>query len=505
MKQRVARALTKVCVTADFEIIRRINPSHNDTTEIRVACHRATGKRVVQKLVRLSSEKNVIRFMREVWLGIVCESPVTMTPVWFGLEQVVNPEKGSKDTYGIIATEFYENGSVWEFFNERNGCVTNTEKTTMAFDVYASMWLLEQLKVRHRDCKPMNYLVGPNHDVRLCDFGHAKVDNDALNSCNYATTVFAAPEGKNFRESPYGYKADVYSNCYVFGVIAGFIQTVHAITTRRWQEPLQRPLGNDFFQMSDDQLSQRQREFVEQCWSRDPRMRPSFSMIVDEFDSQEMWFPGSDPGTVKTHIANRKKQLGMLVAELRDGSSTTVLLAQLLACKRPWFEVMDMLGGSYTTEEKRLLALMMHHGVIFDRDDVVALQLDSDLPHPTTQRESQYFEACKAQVEGRTQDAIAIFTEGAKRGDIICLTQLGILLLSSPVESDQRKGERLLAIAAQKEDKKAAFHYGIHLWKMGNLELARHYLAVARGLGHPLARYAIPVIDFQANFERNSL
>ena len=506
MRQRVASALAKVCVTADFEKTRGMRPSHAPNTDILDVRHKATGKRVVLKLVKLGTELSVIRFMREVWLGIVCESPVTMTPVWFGLEQVQDDRSHHKTTYGIIATEFYDNGSVWEFFVERHNKATNTEKTTMAFDVYASMWLLEQLKIRHRDCKPMNYLVGPNREVCLCDFGHAKVDFDAMNSMTYATRIFSPPEGKDSEEKHmYGYKADVYSNCYVFGVIAGFIRDTSAVTTNPMCEPLERPLGVTFFNMKDNQISSDQRDFVEQCWNTDPRMRPSFSMILDMFNRDTFWFPDSDPAIVTKHIANRRKQLGTLVAELVDGSSATVLLAQLMASKTPWFEAMDILCGAHTAEEKRLLALMIHHGVAFDRDDVVALQLERELPQFGTPLERQYFDACKAQVEGRTQDAIALFTDGAKRGDIMCLTQLGILLISSPVETDQRKGEKLLAIAVQKKDKKAAFHYGIHLWKMGNLELAGHYLSVARGLGHPRARYAIPVLDVEICATRKSL
>lgn len=47
--------------------------------------------------------------------------------------------------------------------------------------------------IMHRDLKPDNILIGSNGDIKICDFGLAKVDDGLEKSGGAGTPIYAGP------------------------------------------------------------------------------------------------------------------------------------------------------------------------------------------------------------------------------------------------------------------------------------------------------------------------
>ncbi len=80
----------------------------------------------------------------------------------------------------------------------------------------------------HRDCKPANILVTPAGQVKLLDFGIAKILGpiDVLNTAGLLTPAYASPE--QFTGDPITTASDVYS---LAGVLYEFLTGRHALPT----------------------------------------------------------------------------------------------------------------------------------------------------------------------------------------------------------------------------------------------------------------------------------
>jgi eukaryotic-like serine/threonine-protein kinase len=56
------------------------------------------------------------------------------------------------------------------------------------------MYKPHHLELMHRDFKPENILIGPETDVKICDFGLSQTTNSIFVTGRMGTPIYAAPE-----------------------------------------------------------------------------------------------------------------------------------------------------------------------------------------------------------------------------------------------------------------------------------------------------------------------
>jgi serine/threonine protein kinase len=132
----------------------------------------------------------------------------------------------------------------------------------------------------HRDLKPSNLLVDENWNVKVADFGFARIKEENATMTRCGTPCWTAPEV--IRGEKYSEKADVYS----FGVV------MWQVVTRR--EPF---AGRNFMGVSLDVLEGKRpqvpadcdkalRKLMTRCWHATASKRPSMDDVVSFFDGQ---------------------------------------------------------------------------------------------------------------------------------------------------------------------------------------------------------------------------
>lgn len=449
-----------------------LRTSHNRNTGIYKI--KRGGKTYFLKKIAIYCREQLIGFMREVFLGIVCESPVTLGVRWFGLTSV---EPGLFQ--GTIVTDFCENCNLCDRFASDEE--DNTKKTIMAFEAYLGAWILTRLHVRHRDLKPHNFVVTADDHVKLCDFGACKPDASLQNSMPYSTQLFSAPEGKDRELKVYGIAAEVYSMTYVMATIAGMLARLGSMF---WSCDLSRQ-SVEFAKAK--RMTQEQADII--LKSRDLRenQRPCFTEIVDSFCEGKLNFDARGSDQALSQMRERRAEVERFVDSLLKGSGEWLAFPTILEMSRPW--------AAYRTNDPRKRAIgayMLHFGILVDRDDVMALKIlrrcdyRGDMIERIRDSDDAYSRGCYLQVFGSAAEAVKMFTRGMRNGCKMCLTQLGLLLLSGD-DNNQKKGIKLLDIAVKAGDRKAALFLGLYMYRKNMRDEALGYLSLARDRGSKIA------------------
>ncbi|BBI30152.1 Ser/Thr protein kinase [Acanthamoeba castellanii medusavirus] len=132
----------------------------------------------------------------------------------------------------------------------------------------------------HRDLKPSNMLVDEQNNVKIADFGFARIKEENTTMTRCGTPCWTAPE--IIRGEKYDESADVYS----FGII------MWQVITRK--EPY---AGRNFMGVSLDVLEGKRpaipgdcpphlRKLLKKCWHDDPTKRPTMEQVLEMFDGR---------------------------------------------------------------------------------------------------------------------------------------------------------------------------------------------------------------------------
>jgi tRNA A-37 threonylcarbamoyl transferase component Bud32 len=168
-------------------------------------------------------------------------------------------------------------GSLWNLLHDQNQRMDFKLQHSLITDTARGMNYLHLFKppVVHRDLKSPNLLVDKNFNVKIADFGLARVKAQMMTG-NLGTCQYMAPEV--IQSATYTEKADVYS----FGIV------IWEVLSR--QAPYQ---GMQPMQIAYTVIHQRNRppiaphwpkelvSIMTDCWAPDPASRPPFSVILD--------------------------------------------------------------------------------------------------------------------------------------------------------------------------------------------------------------------------------
>ena len=180
----------------------------------------------------------------------------------------------------FLVTEYCEYGNLFEFLhNENNNFeLTDIERLNIALEIAQGINYLHSFKppILHRDLKSLNILLDSNFEVKICDFGWARLKNIHMTRLR-GTFQWMAPEvilKENYTE-----KADVYS----FGIILWEL----------WSKdpPYKGILAKDVANLVKKDKNFRPKipeivpdeisDLMKKCWDYEPQKRPSFNKIIN--------------------------------------------------------------------------------------------------------------------------------------------------------------------------------------------------------------------------------
>ncbi|CAF3781527.1 unnamed protein product [Rotaria sp. Silwood1] len=180
-------------------------------------------------------------------------------------------------------------------------------KKKLILGIVLGMIQLHNVYIVHGDLKPQNVLVSEDYTAKVTDFGFAilrgktsssiasSVTSDDGDALVCGTAGYMAPELIN-SSTPPDYSSDVYS----FGVMLNEIIQEEEPYADQFRNFLGR---GPFAAVNYARLGNRPRissrtppflkNFIEKCWHRDPRSRPTFQQIFNDLQPSHSKFPDS--------------------------------------------------------------------------------------------------------------------------------------------------------------------------------------------------------------------
>lgn len=187
-----------------------------------------------------------------------------------------------------IITEFMENGALLEYLRSSGRSLQFVILIDMAAQIADGMAYLESQNPPfvHRDLRAANILVGANNNVKVADFGLARIiEDDVYLACEKSKfpVKWTAPEAAY--DHTFSVKSDVWSYGILLYEIVTFGRTpypgmdgssvLQSISTG-YRMP--RPQGQGF------DCPQKMYEVMLQCWDFSPEKRPTFAYLLGFFD-----------------------------------------------------------------------------------------------------------------------------------------------------------------------------------------------------------------------------
>ncbi|OEL38809.1 Serine/threonine-protein kinase CTR1 [Dichanthelium oligosanthes] len=220
------------------------------------------------------TDKLIVEFWREAAILSKLHHPNVLA--FYG---IVNNGPG-----GTLATvtEFMASGSLKKVLLRKEKFLDRRKRITLALDVAIGMEYLHSKDIIHFDLKCDNLLVNLNDPSRpickVADFGLSKVKQTTMVSGGMRGTLpWMAPEMLEMSSNMVSTKVDVYS----FGIIMWEILT--------GQEPyagmhhggvIGGILSNTLRPPVPASCDPQWRELMEQCWSNEPEIRPTFTEVA---------------------------------------------------------------------------------------------------------------------------------------------------------------------------------------------------------------------------------
>lgn len=185
----------------------------------------------------------------------------------------------------LIITEYMSKGSLLEYLrnNIEGKNLKLPDLIDMAYQIANGMAYLESMKLIHRDLAARNILVAENRDVKVADFGLARVIEDSEYTARQGAKFpikWTAPEAAMYGR--FSIKSDVWS----FGILlyelishgsipyAG-MQNKEVIEQVQRGYRLPKPPNCD----CPDEVYKQMRD----CWNQDPDKRPTFDFLENFF------------------------------------------------------------------------------------------------------------------------------------------------------------------------------------------------------------------------------
>jgi serine/threonine protein kinase len=177
---------------------------------------------------------------------------------------------------------------------------TPTGRAILITGIVLGMRYVHSKGIIHRDLKPGNILINEEGHSLIGDFGTSRFESNANPLTAESGTVnYAAPElfsDKHICST----KADVFS----FGSVLYEILTGSPVFPHNERPfPVMRKLFAREFPKLPESHGPMMQSLIERCWNLDPRDRPSFDEILNEFCADpEQIVPGADASKISGYV-----------------------------------------------------------------------------------------------------------------------------------------------------------------------------------------------------------
>ena len=191
-----------------------------------------------------------------------------------------------------IITEFMPNGGLNALLRDPKRKVSPLFKTICAYDIARGMAYLHSRKIVHRDLKSLNILLDSKMHVKICDFGFARFCNQEdppVKPGNLGTVHWMAPEVIE-RKGSFDFSVDVYA----YGVVLCELVTQTRPFNRMKGDQIKAYVVKGGRPELPFDVNPKLKQLIEECWDANPEKRPTFSDIVERFQSLSVVFDGTN-------------------------------------------------------------------------------------------------------------------------------------------------------------------------------------------------------------------
>jgi N-acetylneuraminic acid mutarotase len=173
-----------------------------------------------------------------------------------------------------------------DYLIENRSKLESQQLLDFAYDIARGMEYLHRNSIIHRDLKSFNILLDENLNVKIADFGIARVKSNTSTMTTTGTIAWTAPE--ILRHEPYNEKSDVYSYAIVLWEIVS--EGEIPFDSEDFQSPMEAGIAVAMGQLRPplpQDTDANWAALIEKCWKEDPASRPSFTEIMDQIKKFE--------------------------------------------------------------------------------------------------------------------------------------------------------------------------------------------------------------------------
>ncbi len=179
-------------------------------------------------------------------------------------------------TYVVIVTEYAAKGSLYDYLKTQSQLPDDLKKK-WRIQAAKGIRYLQELNILHRDIKSPNFFITAEDDLKLGDFGIAKILTTTTSTqTDRGTIQWQAPEV--FKENQLSLKADIFA----LGVVLWELETCE-VPYKEFQDGnhLMFAIGsNDIRPDIPESCSPRLCILIQQCWDKDRTKRPHIDAVV---------------------------------------------------------------------------------------------------------------------------------------------------------------------------------------------------------------------------------
>ena len=185
-----------------------------------------------------------------------------------------------------------------------NKNLTKVQIVCIVYQIVEGMKFVHLKGIIHRDLKPHNILLNKNGCAKIADFGIAKIVSLETQTSFVGTQKFMAPELLNEVEK-YDNKVDVYS----FGVLLYWI-----LNNGEMPKITLIQMGTGKMAKIPDSVNKFATKLIQDCWSFDPKQRPSFESISNTLRSNKfkiLDLSDSEVKQVESFVKKNDEEIGL--------------------------------------------------------------------------------------------------------------------------------------------------------------------------------------------------